>query len=144
MTGNTTLGIVPPLSIHPDAAEDLRQLMVTDKFAGGKILALLQQAKRDPKIIESLLDHNFGGDHSAAYHVSKWFEFWNAGYNIWRLKIWMEPKGSLRYRIVYAYEPRTRQYLVLASVHRAFDYKKDHDITQRIRKAYNQLGLTIH
>ena len=79
-----------------------------------------------------------------AYHVSKWFEFWNAGYNLWRLKIWIEPSGSLRYRIVYAYEPRTLQYHVLAIVHRDFDYKKDHDITRRIRKAYNDLGLTIH
>lgn len=138
------MGIVPSLSIHADAAEDLRQLMATDKFAAGKVLALLQQAKRDPKIIESLLDHDFGGDHSAAYHVSKWFEFWNAGYNIWRLKIWMEPKGGLRYRIVYAYEPRTLQYHVLAIVHRDFDYKNDHDITRRIHKAYNDLGLTIH
>ena len=138
------MGIVPSLSIHPDAAEDLRRLMETDKFAAGKALALLQQAKHDPKIIESLLDHNFGDEHTAAYHVSKWLEFWNAGYNIWRLKIWMEPKGSLRYRIVYAYEPQTLQYHVLAIVHRDFDYKRDHEITSRILKAYNDLGITIH
>jgi len=118
--------------------------METDKFAAGKALALLQQAKHDPKIIESLLDHNFGDEHTAAYHVSKWLEFWNAGYNIWRLKIWMEPKGSLRYRIVYAYEPQTLQYHVLAIVHRDFDYKRDHEITSRILKAYNDLGITIH
>ena len=135
---------MPSLLIHPDAAADLRRLMVADKFAAGKVLALLQQAKHDPKIIDSLLDHDFGDDHSAAYHVSKWFSFWNAGYNIWRLKIWMEPKGGLRYRIVYAYEPRTLQYHVLAVVHRDFDYKCDHEITSRIRKAYNTLGIAIH
>lgn len=138
------MGIVPSLLIHPDAAADLCRLMVADKFAAGKVLALLQQAKHDPKIIDSLLDHDFGDDRSAAYHVSKWFEFWNAGYNIWRLKIWMEPKASLRYRIVYAYEPRTLQYYVLAVVHRDFDYKRDHEITSRIRKAYNTLGIAIH
>lgn len=138
------MGIVPSLTIHPDAAADLRRLMEIDKFAAGKVLALLQQAKQDPKIIDSLLDHDFGEDHSAAYHVSKWFAFWNAGYNIWRLKIWMEPKGSLRYRIVYAYQPKTLQYHVLAIVHRDFDYKSDHEITSRIRKAYNDLGITIH
>lgn len=118
--------------------------MATDKFAAGKVVALLQQAKADPAIIESLLDHDFGADYSAAYHVSKWFEFWNVGYNIWRLKIWMEPKGSLRYRIVYAYEPKTLQYHVLAVVHRDFDYKRDHEITNRILKAYKDLGITIH
>lgn len=46
--------IVPSLSMNADAANDLRQLMATDKFAAGKIAALLQQAKHDPKIIASL------------------------------------------------------------------------------------------
>jgi hypothetical protein len=138
------LGIVPTLTIHPDAANDLRQLMVKDRFAAGKVTALLQQAKQDPKIIDSLLDHDFGADYSATYHVSKWYEFWNVGFNIWRLKIWTEPKGSLRYRIVYAYEPKSLQYYVLAVVHRDFDYKPDHAITNRIIKAYKDLGITIH
>lgn len=118
--------------------------MLSDRFAAGKLAALLQQAKRDPKIIDSLLDHDFGADHTAAYHVSKWYEFWNVGFNIWRLKVWIEAKGSLRYRIVYAYEPKSLQYCVLAVVHRDFDYKRDHEITSRILKAYKDLGITIH
>ena len=130
--------------MHPDAAGDLRGLMARDKPMAGKIAALLQQAKCDPNIIDSLLDHDFGADHSTAYHVSKWFAFWNSGYNIWRLKIWEAPRGSLPYRIVYAYEPRTLQYYVLAIVHRNFDYKRDHEITQRIRKAYEELGIPVH
>lgn len=136
--------MVPSLTLHPDAANDLRRLTESDRFAAGKVAALLQQAKHDPKIIDTLLDHEFGAGHSAGYHVSKWFEFWNVGYNLWRLKIWIEPSGSLRYRIVYAYEPKTLQYHVLAIVHRDFDYKTDHEITRRILKAYRELGLTIH
>jgi mRNA-degrading endonuclease RelE of RelBE toxin-antitoxin system len=138
------LGIVASLTIHPDAADDLRKLMQTDPFAAGKVLALLQQAKHDPKIIDSLLDHDFGTEHTAPYHVSKWQEFWRIGYDLWRLKIWLEPKGSLRYRIVYAYDPRSLQYHVLAIVHRDFNYESDHEFTQRILKAYKDLGLTIH
>ncbi len=118
--------------------------MLSDRLAAGKLAALLQQAKHDPKIIDSLLDHDFGADHTASYHVSKWHEFWNVGFNIWRLKVWIEPKGSLRYRIVYAYEPKSLQYYVLAVVHRDFDYKRDHEITSRILKAYKDLGITIH
>lgn len=118
--------------------------MLSDRFAAGKVAALLQQAKHDPKIIDSLLDHDFGTEHSAAYHVSKWQEFWRVGYNIWRLKIWIEPNSSLRHRIVYAYEPASLRYYVLAVVHRNFDYKKDHEITTRILKAYRDLGITIH
>ena len=118
--------------------------MANDRFAAGKVTALLQQAKRDPKIIDSLLDHDFGADHSATYHVSKCFKFLDVGFNIWRLKIWTAPKGSLVYRIVYAYEPKSLQYYVLAVVHRDFDYKRDHEITNRILKAYKDLGITIH
>ncbi len=118
--------------------------MVTNKGAAGKIAALLQQAKHDPKVIASLLDHGFGADHSAAYHVSKWVEFWKVGYNIWRLKVWEVPHGSLPYRIVYAYEPRSLRYHVLAVVHRNFNYKSDHEITKRILKAYADLGIAIH
>lgn len=118
--------------------------MVKDRFAAGKVTALLQQAKHDPKIIDSLLDHDFGVDHTATYHVSKWFEFWNVGFNIWRLKIWIELKGSLRYRIVYAYEPKLLQYYVLAVVHRDFNYQRDHEITNRIIKAYKNLGITVY
>lgn len=118
--------------------------MVSDRFAAGKVVALLQQAKYDLKIIDSLLDHDFGADYSATYHVSKWYEFWNAGLNIWRLKIWTEPKGSLRYRIIYAYAPKSHQYYVLAVVNRNFNYKKDHEITSRIRKAYKDLSITTY
>ena len=135
---------MPILTIHPDAADDLRQLMVNDRFAAGRVTALLQQAKHDPKIIDSLLDHDFGADYTATYHVSKWNEFWNVGFNIWRLKIWAEPKGSLPYRIVYAYEPKSLQYYVLAVVHRDFNYKRDHAITNRIIKAYKDLGIIVH
>lgn len=130
--------------MHPDAAGDLRGLMARDKPMAGKIAALLQQAKCDPSILDSLLDHDFGADHSTAYHVSRWLDFWNTGYNIWRLKIWTVPKGSLPYRIVYAYEPGTLRYHVLSIVHRNFDYKRDHEITKRILKAYEELGIPVH
>ncbi len=145
MTRNTRLGIIAPLSLHSDAADDLRALMTSDPDAGGKIAAFLQQAKHDPKILDSLLNHDFGANKSEPYHVSKWFEFWNSGINLWRLKLWTFPKGSLKYRVFYAYQPSTHHYHVLAIVHRDFDYKTDHEATKRILAAYHSLGITtIH
>jgi len=144
LTRNTRLGIISRLSLHPDAADDLRGLMASDPNAAGKIAAFLQQAKHDPKILESLLDHGFGADRSASYDVSKWFEYWNVGYNLWRLKFWTFPKGSLKYRVVYAYQPGTQQYHVLAIVHRDFDYQKDHESTKRLLAAYRSLGITTY
>jgi hypothetical protein len=142
LTRNTKFGIIAPLSLHSDAANDLRGLMIANPGAASKIAAFLQQAKSDPRIIDSLLDHDFGDDRKGPYHVSKWFEFWNTGFNLWRVKLWTFPKGSLSYRIVYAYQPSTQHYHVLAIVHRDFDYQTDHVITQRILLAYRSLGIT--
>ncbi|MEF8720202.1 MAG: hypothetical protein V5B35_11130 [Candidatus Accumulibacter necessarius] len=142
MTRNTKFGIIVPLSLHPDAAQDLRDLMVADPGPAGKIAAFLEQAKRDPKIIDSLLDHEFGKDRSESYNVSKWLEFWKTGFNLWRLKFWTCPKGSLKYRVVYAYQPSSRHYHILAIVHRDFNYEDDHEATQRVLAAYRSLGIT--
>lgn len=133
--------MIPSLLIHPDAAQDLRALMVSDHAAAGMVLALLEQAKHDSTVLDSLLDHDFGAGRTEDYHVSKWWEWWNKGYNIWRLKIWTVPKGSLKQRIVYAYDPTQLQYHVLAVVHRDFDYKRDHAVTNRILQAYRDLGI---
>jgi hypothetical protein len=142
LTRNTKFGIISPLSLHQDAADDLRGLMVIDQAQAGKIAAFLQQAKNDPKIVVTLLDHDFGETRREPHHVSKWLEFWNTGFNLWRVKLWSFPKGSLSYRIVYAYQPSTQHYHVLAIVHRDFDYQTDHAITQRILLAYRSLGIT--
>lgn len=133
--------MIPSLLIHPDAAQDLRALMVSDRAAAGMVLALLEQAKHDSTVLDSLLDHDFGAGRTEDYHVSKWWEWWNKGYNIWRLKIWTVPKGSLKQRIVYAYDPTQLEYHVLAVVHRDFDYKRNHAVTNRILQAYRDLGI---
>lgn len=142
MTRNTKFGIIIPLLLHPDAADDLRALMVSNPAVAAKIATFLQQAKNDPKIIDSLLDHNFGDTRGEPYHVSKWLAFWNTGFNLWRVKLWSFPKGSLSYRIVYAYQPSTQHYHVLAIINRDFDYDPNHAITQRILKAYHAIGIT--
>ena len=138
---DTKLGIIHSLSIHPDAAKDLRELMAVDRLAAGKVLAMLEQGQRDINVLNSLLEQNFGAGRTEAYHVSKWWELWRAGYNLWRLKIWTFPRGSLAYRIVYAYDPDTLEYCVLAIVHRDFDYQIHHAVTQRILQAYEILGI---
>lgn len=132
---------MPSVSVHPDAAQDIRALMVSDPDAAGRVLALLEQASCDSRVLTSLLDHDFGADRKVAYHVSRWWRLWNDGYNVWRLKIWTTSTRSLNRRIVYAYDPGTLHHHVLAVVHRDFDYRIDHAITQRILRAYRDLGI---
>ncbi len=129
------------LFIHVDAARDLRELMQLQPDAAAKVLALLEEAQCNPQVLDSLLDHDFGKGRSKHYHVSKWLSLWRSGYNVWRLKVWTTPSGSLDYRIVYAYDRVTQVHHVLAVVHRDFDYRRDHEITQRILRAYDKLGL---
>lgn len=140
------MGIVfqPRLSVHPDASGDIRLLIDMGgaaAIAGYRIAALLEQARKDASIVASLLTHDFGVNRSEPYHISKWQAFWNQGFDIWRIKIWDDPHGSLPYRIVYAYEPPRLVYHVLGVVPRSFKYDLNHPLTVRIVGAYRDLAL---
>jgi hypothetical protein len=53
--------------------------------------------------------------------------------------VWdLEDKG-LRYRIVYAFEPKKHRYHILAIAPREFDYDESHPISRRILKTYQEL-----
>lgn len=127
------------LFVHDDAKADLLALREREPQAAGRILALLEQLEGDADLLDRLTQHDYGAHHSADFHVSKWFEHWNRGRDLWRLKIWdLEDKG-LRYRIVYAFQPRERHYHILAIAPRAFDYDTSHPISQRVLRAYQEL-----
>ncbi|MFB1488915.1 MULTISPECIES: hypothetical protein [unclassified Thiocapsa] len=90
-------------------------------------------------LLDRLTQHDYGAHRSADFHVSKWFEQWNKGRDLWRLKVWdLEDKG-LRYRVVYAFAPKQHHYHVLAIAPRKFDYDSSHPFSQRILRAYQEL-----
>jgi hypothetical protein len=127
------------LFVHDDAKADLLALRDSEPQAAGRILALLEQLEGDADLLDHLTQHDYGAHHSADFHVSKWLEQWNRGRDLWRLKIWdLEDKG-LRYRIVYAFQPRKQHYHVLAIAPREFDYDTSHPISQRVLRAYQEL-----
>ncbi|MBI5618776.1 MAG: type II toxin-antitoxin system RelE/ParE family toxin [Gammaproteobacteria bacterium] len=132
------MDIVGRVTFHPDAADDLRKLAQTDRRAAARIVAFFQQAKADPRIIDSLLVHDFGTAYSGSpYHIGKWNNFWRVGSDIWILKFWKAP-GS-QYRVIYGYVPQTQQFHVLAVAHRNFDYRPGHPVTARVKRAYEEL-----
>lgn len=127
------------LFVHDDAKADLLALRDSEPQAAGRILALLEQLEGDTDLLDRLTQHDYGTHHSADFQVSKWLEQWNRGRDLWRLKIWdLEDKG-LRYRIVYAFQPRKQHYHVLAIAPREFNYDTSHPISQRILRAYEEL-----
>ncbi len=127
------------LFVHGDVKADLELLWGREPQAAGRILAFLEQLEGDPDLLDRLAQHDYGAHRSADFHVSKWQAHWRKGRDLWRLKIWdLEDKG-LRYRIVYAFEPRRQHYHVLAVAPRKFNYDASHPINRCILRAYQAL-----
>ena len=125
--------------IHDDAKQDLSKLWDKDPGATGRILAFLEQLEGDADLLDRLTQHDFGVSGTHDFHISKWYQQWNRGKDLWRLKLWdLEDKG-LRYRIIYAFIPRQKNYHILAIAPREFNYDPEHPITKRILSAYEGL-----
>ncbi|WP_295433100.1 hypothetical protein [uncultured Thiodictyon sp.] len=125
--------------VHDDAKADLLALKDSEPQAFGRILALLQQLAGDPDLLDRLTQQDYGAYRSADFHVCKWQEQWRKGRDLWRLKVWdLENKG-LRYRVVYAFEPKKHHYHVLAIAPREFDYDTNHPFGSRILRTYQEL-----
>lgn len=127
------------LFVHDDAAADLEGLWEEEPRAAAQISALLEELAGNADLLDRLTQHDYGAGHVGAFHVSKWQAQWRKGHDLWRLKMWdLEDKG-LRYRVVYAFEPKKQHYHVLAIAPREFDYDANHPISQRILRAYKEL-----
>jgi hypothetical protein len=127
------------LFVHDDAKADLEQLWTDAAQAAARITVLLQELEGNQDLLDRLTQHDFGAYQTAQVHVSKWFEHWNKGKDLWRLKVWdLEGKG-LQYRIVYAFIPGKKHYHALAIAPRDFNYDARHPLTQRILRAYDGL-----
>lgn len=127
------------LFVHDDAVSDLEALWESEPQAAARIAVLLEELEGDEDLLDRLTQHGYGDRGYDDFNVSKWFEHWNRGRDLWRLKIWdLEDKG-LKYRIIYAFIPRTQHYHVLAIAPREFNYDTSHPISQRILRAYEEL-----
>jgi hypothetical protein len=127
--------------IHEDAEADLDALWEIDEDSTADIEALLEQAACDQKLLDTLTARDFGSGRSEEFHVEKWFEQQRKGRNLWRLKIWDLEDRGIRYRIIYALDPRISRYHVLGVVQRDFNYDERDARTQRILAAYDELGI---
>ncbi len=127
------------LFIHNDATADLLALRRSDPKAAGRIMALLEQLQGDLDLMDRLTQHDYGAYESEDFHVSKWQEQYRKGRDLWRLKVWDLENTGTRFRVIYAFEPRTHHYHVLAIAPREFNYDKNHLISRRIIRAYEEL-----
>ena len=128
------------LIVHTDAEQDLEGLWSSDAKAAATILAFLEELGGDQDLLDRLTQHDYGHRKDAAIHVSKWFEFWNKGKDLWRLKIWSLEREGRQYRVIYAYVPSRREYQILAIAPRDFDYDIHHPLSQRLLRAYQDIA----
>jgi len=129
------------ISIHDDAKDDLRQIQTIDAVSANRIAVILQQIKADPDLLDRLLEHDFGPEGGAPFNVQKYLTFWRKGLDVWRLKIWDDPKRLLPYRVIYAYDygHNGNNFYVLGVVDRDFDYDGNHPTVKRIIATYRNL-----
>lgn len=118
------------------AREELEDLWQTNEDAAADIEEWLYRLDGDQELLDTLTIHDYGAYRSKPYHVSKWFELWNAGKDIWRLKIWGVSEG---YRTIYAYQLGRQRYVVLGFPPRNFDYSVQHPLSQRMVAHYDDL-----
>ncbi|WP_198026747.1 hypothetical protein [Polaromonas glacialis] len=134
-----------PLSLHNDVKEDLSAIKIADPIAYAKIAALIRQLRADCKLAEKLLDHGFGEKRTEELSVSKWFDVWKQGKDLWRLKSWELEDQGLKYRIIYLYLRNEARFVVMAIVKREnFDYDDHEDNIRRRICASLQRTYDIH
>jgi len=127
------------LFIHDDAEYDLEKLWEEAPVAAARITVLLEELEGNQDLLDRLTQHDFGGYHTADFHVSKWIEQWKKGNDLWRLKVWSLEDQGLQHRVVYAFVPQKSRYHVVGIVSRDFNYDSSHPLTKRILVAYENL-----
>jgi hypothetical protein len=132
---------VASIVLHSGAKADFDDLWAKDPESAGVIYALLQEAKGNQRVLETFTSHDFGAYETDRYHVAAWAQQQRKGRNLWRLKIWQLEHHRVRYRIVYAFDPRKQRYFVLGILPRDFDYDETDARTRRVLEAYERLNI---
>lgn len=133
--------MVYSITVHEDAETDLDEIWELDEDVAAEIIALLEQAKTDQELLDSLTIKDFGAYGTEKIHVDKWLDQQKKGRNLWRVKLWELEDRGIRYRIIYALDPRCSRYHVLGILPRGFDYVANDERTKKLLAAYDELGI---
>lgn len=132
------------LIVHNEAAIDLDQIKESGDLAShGVLLAFLQQAKADLKILDHLQDDGYGEDNTTSFSIRKWIEQSRKGRPLWRIKVFNVKGLVVPYRIIYAVYPRKEFYAVLAILARSVNYEESHPRVQQLIATYSRVALNF-
>lgn len=130
------------LRIHDHAEEDLEGIQEADPDGAYLLLTLLEEMEGDQDLLDRLSQHGYdvrnSDDWAANFNVQAMASQQKHGRNLWRLKSW--DFGASLYRVVYAFQPQLRTYIVLGVFDkRSFNYEPDNPLTERIVADYEDL-----
>jgi mRNA-degrading endonuclease RelE of RelBE toxin-antitoxin system len=125
-----------PIDYLEGAEQDIQALEDTDPEALAIVLAFLEEADADPKLIEKFTSRGNVDFQSHKVNVKIWRTARRANANLFRIRVLDTPATS--YRIIYGYNWRTRQIGILAIVHKeSFDYGLSSEIGDRIQRDWS-------
>jgi plasmid stabilization system protein ParE len=140
----TSQGIVYSVVIAVAAKEDLAAIAKDDPETEAEIVAVLHELRGNQQLLDALTIKDYGLTRDAPFHVDSWSAQQRQGRNLWRLKIWDLEDIKIRYRVVYALDPRISRYFILAVLHRDFDYDEKYPRVQQLLAAYDRLGIPTY
>lgn len=126
--------------IHPDAKQDLTVMMRSgEQSSVAAILAVIEQINADEDLFDRLTQTGFGVRGVDLFNIHRWEEMWRLGENLWRMRLWSMEDFGVNRRIIYAFLPKEHSCFVVGVVPRSFDYALNHTLSQRIKRACEQL-----
>ncbi len=130
-----------PLDIHPNAADDIRDIKAGDPSSAAKIMTLIQELKNDEELQEKLLEHHTTAQNDTIDIMQVVSQREN---NLGRIKFIDLPHPVAKYRIFYAFNPisqynNRQSFSIMAVTIRSDDtYEPSNEIIQRINKAIRE------
>lgn len=123
------------LYTHREAEDDLEAIWAADPQSASDIEVCLQEIEGDQDLLDRLTQDRFGERYLDRFNVRELVEQRDMRNNLWRLRVWSVPK----YRIIYAFIPRSGRYYVLGIMPRAVNYDRKDPFFKRIAAAYEQV-----
>ncbi|MFM2465127.1 hypothetical protein P0D87_15905 [Paraburkholderia sp. RL17-368-BIF-A] len=129
------------LIVEPNAESDLDELFETDPDAAAIIDVLLDEIYGDEELIQLLCANRTARLEDPAFNNERFIELWDAGYTIYRLKIWDMDGGLLDQRVLHAYDGRSACTHILGILHRDYAYDTAHEKVRRCVEDYDAIGI---
>lgn len=123
------------IELHPDAQDDIRELLRTHPLDATRILATIEQLKNDKALFKRLSERSFRSD-ADRIDISRWERKFKEGSQIWRFKVTDLEQDGKRYRVFYIFSSSKVVHILAVQPRNQVDYDNpDHPLTRRIERA---------